>query len=331
MGAMQAQDYHQALWAIALRTPGATLAQVEAAIEAGRILRTWPQRGTIHFVAAADARWMVGLSEERMVARDVRRQEQLGITPQNLEHCAALLQAALAGRRRLARPALMQLLEAAGEPTGQGRGYHLVWYLSQTGLLAIGPRQDKQQTFVLLGEWAPAPKRERSDALAQLARRYFASHGPATVKDFAWWGGLPLGEAKAALATVQASLTNIQLDGQEYWLTDEPPPPPLASPSVHLLPGFDEYLLGYTDRRAVLDPEHAARVIPGSNGVFMPTLVLDGRVAGTWKRTIKRAGVEIVVSPFAGIAVPAKQVGQAAERYAAFLELPLQLHILDPS
>lgn len=147
----------------------------------------------------------------------------------------------------------------------------------------------KQQTFVLLDEWVEY-SRELSfeESLNELASLYFTAHGPATVQDFAWWAGLTLTDARAGLEAVRSSLQPEVIDGNEYWRPD-PAAVTAAEPAgVHLLAGFDEYILGYKDRSAVLEPESFPLIVPGNNGIFLATVVADGRVAGTWKRTIKK-------------------------------------------
>lgn len=200
MVGMQAQDYQQALWAIALRTQSAGLADVELALSSGRIVRTWPLRGILHFVPAEDVHWLLDLLAPRRLAADRTRLQQLGLDERVLERCGRLFADALGGGRRLSRSAMLHLLAEAQIDTSGQRGYHLLWRLAQAGLLCLGPVQGNEQTFVLLDEWVPAPRRLGHEAaLAELAARYFASHGPATVDDFAAWAGLTLTAAREGL------------------------------------------------------------------------------------------------------------------------------------
>jgi hypothetical protein len=321
MGAMQAQDYHQVVWAVGARMRAGTLAQVEQAIAEGRILRTWPQRGTIHWVTAEDAAWMVALSADRMIAKDARRLQQLELDQATIDRCGALFQKVLTGRRAVTRTALLEHLVANGIPVTGQRGYHILAHLGWRGLICIGPMQGKEQTFVLLDEWAgQQPRLTRDEARVELARRYFISHGPATVQDFAWWAGQTLTDARAGLEGAKAALISETVQGQVYWLAAAARP---ADPgSCLLLPGFDEYLLGYTDRAAVLEPQHAAKVCPGGNGVFYPMIVIDGQIVGTWKRTLKKQTVVISRQSFTDLS-PAQSsaLEEAARRYAAFLGL----------
>jgi hypothetical protein len=325
LGAIQAQDYLQSLWALGLRLRSATVADIEQAILEGEIVRTWPMRGTLHFVPPEDAKWMLKLSASRMLDKDGRRLKQLGLTEEIIERCKGLFYDALKGNKRLSRPEMMRLLEEAGIATENQRGYHILWYVSQCGLICQGPMQDKQQSFVLLDEWVPNSRNlSQEESLAELARRYFVSHGPATVHDFAWWAGLTVTEARSGLEAAMPELISEKIDGKEYWTTgDTPGPIEHGKSSVHLLPGFDEYLIGYKDRTAVLTVEDAPRVVPGKNGIFLPTIVVGGRIVGTWKRKLKKNSIDITLSPFTHLGESDERAIKAAEYYGAFVGLPL--------
>jgi len=324
---MQAQAYQQALWAIGLRLNAATSAQIEQAIVDREIVQTWPIRGTLHFVSAENVKWMLELCAPRSLAADRRRLRQLELDERTLEHCAQIFHDALHGGRRLTRRVMMQLLaEARISPAGQ-RGYHILWYLAQTGLLCLGPMQGNEQTFVLLDEWVPAARHlSRAEALATLATCYFLSHGPATVDDFARWAGLTLADARSGIDSVPSGLlVSDQQDARQYWwAADMPDAAPHDLPDAHLLPGFDEYVLGYKDRSDVLATEHAGKVVPGGNGVFLPTVVVDGQVVGTWKRLVGKNAVALSLSPFAPrLGVSDKHIAEAARRFSEFIGLPL--------
>jgi hypothetical protein len=325
LGAIQAQDYLQALWAIGLRLKSATVADVEQAILEGKIIRTWPMRGTLHFVPPEDAKWMLKLSASRVLAKDGRRLKQLGLDEAIIERCKELFYEALKGNRRLSRSEMMELLEQAGISTENQRGYHILWYASQSGLICLGPMQDKQQTFVLLDEWVPNSRDlSREESLAELTKRYFASHGPATVHDFAWWSGLTVTEARAGLEAAIPELISESIDGKEYWMTSDAPGHTAYDKSgVDLLPAFDEYLIGYKDRAAVLTVEDAQKVVPGKNGIFLPTIVVGGRVVGTWKRKLKKNSIDITLSPFTHLGDLDERAIEATKPYSDFVGLPL--------
>jgi hypothetical protein len=325
LGAVQAQDYNNALWAIGLRTAGATEAAIEQAVAERKIVRTWPMRGTLHFVAADDVRWILELLTPRVLSAAMGRAEHLGLDERTLDRCRAACIEALGGGRQLTREALLARIAAAGIPVDAHRGYHMLWRLAQQGVICFGPREGKLPTFVLLDEWLPRTKRlDRSAALAELARRYFTSHGPATVQDFVWWSGLKVSEAKEGIDGT--GLTREAIDGVTYWSPAERAQPVREVAAAHLLPAFDEYLLGYRDRSAVLDPRHAGRVVPGSNGIFLPILVVHGRVVGTWKRVVKSERVIVHASPFDRLPKAVNRaIAGAAEVYASFVGKRLEV------
>jgi hypothetical protein len=324
LGAVQAQDYLGALWAVGLRMESTVERNVEQALADRTILRTWPMRGTLHFVASEDARWMLELMTPRVLAASARRlQKQYGLDDAVFARSRDAFVRALQGGRQLTRNAMYQALEDAGIPAAGQRGLQILWRLAQEGLICFGAREGKQQTFVLLDEWVPGARRlEREEALAELAIRYFISHGPATVQDFAWWSGLAPAAAVAGLESARSDLMQETLDGQTYWFSPSMPPSEKASPTACLLPAFDEYTVAYKDRGAVLDPAYAKESEYG----LSPVMVLDGKVVGTWKRTLEKKSVAVTLSPFSSI----KKAGmnaftRAARRYGAFLELPAVL------
>ena len=324
MGALQAQEYHQGVWAAGLRTAAGRLAEVERAIAEGKIARTWPMRGTLHFVPVEDAGWMTAISAERMLAGARTRRRQLGIEDAALEGSARVFEAALSGGRLETRGALMERLEQAGISTEGQRGYHLLWHAAQNGLICVGPNLGKQQSFAWLTDWAARPRRlSREEGLGELARRFFRSHGPATQADFAWWAGLTGADVRKGLEAAREDLTSETIEGSEYWSGAPGRDLAVETDRVHLLAGFDEYLLGYTERGAVLAKEHADRVAPGANGLFKPILVVGGAVAGTWQRAVKKKQVEINCQVFGGVEVPKAGLEAAALGYAEFLGLAL--------
>jgi hypothetical protein len=324
-GAMQAQDAASGLWSLGLRLPGWTQADVWAALERREALRTWPMRGTVHLVPSRDARWMLEVTGVRALAGVERRRAFLGLTEAEADRAADVLGAALTGGVRLTRAQCLAALAAAGiETTGQ-RGYHLLWYAAQQGVTCIAPHVDGEQTFALLDEWVPDPRRpDRDEALGLLALRYFRSHGPTTRQDFAGWTGLTAADAKRGIAAAGAALMTVTVDGVEAVvdpaLLDAPRAP---ADDVHTLPGFDEYLLGFKDRSLMVDAAHQQAIIPGGNGVFQPTVVRGGRVVGTWKRTLGRAKVKVAVRPLVEVdAATRSRVEAALTAYAAFVGLP---------
>jgi hypothetical protein len=324
LGALQAQDYHGAKWSIGLRLPAATDADIEQAIADKTIIRTWPMRGTLHFVAAEDARWMLKLLTPRIIRQTAGRYRQLELDDAIFARSKELFTQALQGGKQLTRDEMHQLLEQANISTAGQRGYHILCRSAQDGFICFGPPRGKQQTFTLLDEWVPQVKSlARDEALAELARRYFMGHGPATLRDFVWWSGLTITDARAGLELIKSQLIQETVNGQTCWMSPEMPRLKYDLSTAYLLPGFDEYLLGYTDRSASLDPAYAKQVHPGGNGVFAPTLISRGRVVGTWKRTFKKGAIVITPNPFNVLSQAETQAfAAAAERYGAYMNMP---------
>jgi Winged helix DNA-binding domain len=331
--AVQAQEYRSALWGIGLRTFGTVEADVERAIADRSIVRTWPMRGTLHFVAAADVRWMLRLLTPRIVARTAARRRALDLDAATLARSATGLEAALAGGRALTRGAAYRALERCGIAVTGQRGIHILVELAMRGTVCLGPREGRQPTFVLLDEWIPRSRLlDRDEALGELARRYFTSHGPATPADFAWWSGLSLGDARRGLEVAGKTLTQYDAGSATVcWVAASGPAPRAKTVRTrvgHLLPAFDELTVAYRDRSAFLDPAYAVRA---RNGIFSPVLLIDGRIVGTWRRRATRDGLAIAAELFE----PAVRGGRraldtAAARYARFYGLPATLEITEP-
>lgn len=318
LGAVQAQDYLGSLWAVGLRAVGATEQTVTQALAEGRIIRTWPMRGTIHMVAPQDVRWMLALLAPRAIRGIQGRLRQLGLDAETIAAGARVIVAALEGGAHLTRPAIFERLEAAGIATAGQRGYHILVQLAQTGLICFGPHAGKQPTFALLDEWAPpTPPLPREEALAALALRYVQSRGPVTIHDLCWWSGLTVADAKAGLGAIAGQVETAQHDGQTYYYHGAAAGD--DGGRLYLLPPFDEFLLAYRDRGAVLDPGDMSRVAPGANGMFNPILVLGGRVAGTWRRERRASHVALEVSPFQAWGEPPHGLARAVEDYGRFM------------
>jgi hypothetical protein len=320
--AMQAQDFAGAKWSVGLRTPGSTDAAIESALATGTIVRSWPMRGTLHFTAPEDLGWMLSVTAPRTIRAAAGRDRVLQLTEPELERARELALAALSGGRALPRDDLLALFADGGVPVTGQRGTHILQRLCLWRVLVFGPLSGKQHTFVLFDEWIPRSReRDHDEALGEFAARYFAGHGPATVRDFAWWASLTLADARRGVEIARGELDEIDVDGTAYLLARDAR---AAASAVHALPGFDEYLLGYQDRGAALAREHAELVVPGKNGLFLPTIVVDGEVAGTWRRTVNARGVRVEAQPFAPLSARVEAgFSSAALRYARFLQRPL--------
>ncbi|MBF4571535.1 AlkZ family DNA glycosylase [Herbiconiux sp. VKM Ac-1786] len=331
MLATQAQDFGQGVWALGVRAPGSTRRDVTTALDDGSVVRSWPMRGTLHFIDPDDLRGFLSLTARRTVTGAAARHRGLGIDEQTVARARDVATGLLRGGGRASREQFTAALESAGlEPTGQ-RGMHLIWLLAHEGLICWGPMAEggTQQALVLLDEWAPATRdRSPDEAHDELLLRYVRGHGPTTLKDFCHWSKLLVSDSSAALARIRDRLEEVELGGASYLVEAGDiearareagtAPPQLA------LPGFDEFLLGYRSRQPALAAEFSARVVPGENGMFFPMLVSRGAIVGTWKRSITAKAVTVTTDPFEPLtAAEQKGFERALRRYAAFLELPL--------
>ncbi len=331
MGAVQAQDYAAAKWALGLRLPGATDNAIEQAFAAGDILRTHVMRPTWHFVSPADIRWLLALTAPHVKAMSAYYYRQQALDDATLMRSNDVLAKALQGGKQLTRPELVSVLQQAGIASDNLlRFTYIIMHAELDGIICSGARRGKQFTYALLDERAPqANILERDEALAELARRYFTSHGPATLQDFAWWSGLPVADARMGLAMVGPQLTHEIVDDQTYWFspsTLSTPPANELAQSAYLLPNFDEYTVGYTDRSAVFDMSLAHKLDARSNSLLSYIMVLNGQVVGTWKRTIQKNAVIITPNLFTPLNKDeTRAFAAAANRYGAFLDLSVNV------
>jgi hypothetical protein len=307
LGAVQAQDPLGVRWAVGLRLPPGSLTEADVLreIDDGRLVRIHVMRFTWQLVAAEDVRWMLALLAPRVLARAAFRFAQLGLDGKTILRCHRAIASALRGGAHLTRQELAKVLAGARISPEGGRLSHLLGCAELEGIAGSGRLRGKQPTWALLDERLPKAKpKSRHDALRELARRYFQSRAPATTADFVWWSGLAPAEARAA---IEAAGINPKAGGRA------------PDPGVHLLPPFDEYLVAYKDRSAIIEPKHTSRVNAGG-GLLAPTVVANGRVIGTWRRTLGKSDVavqhDLFVKPNAATR---RAIADATERYARFL------------
>jgi hypothetical protein len=326
LGAVQSQDYAGAKWALAQRTKGLTDAAIEQAFARGEILRTHVMRPTWHFVTPEDIRWMLELTAPRVRAAMASTCRQLGLDAPIFKKSNSLLAKALRGKKQLTRSELGHILQKEGIPADGLRLGLLMLIAELDGIICSGARRGKQHTYALLDERAPQAKPlERDQALAELTNRYFRSHGPATLQDFVWWSGLTMNDARKGIDLVKSRLECETIDKQSYWFVLSAPKKK-SSPTVHLLQNYDEYTVAYTDRTAIFDVTHTNKLDSRGNIIFQYAIMIDGLVAGTWKRTIKKNEVVINVVPFTTLTHAQNQAIIAAiQQYGKFLELPVVL------
>ncbi|HEV8593233.1 MAG TPA: winged helix DNA-binding domain-containing protein [Pyrinomonadaceae bacterium] len=325
-GAVQAQDYAMAKWAIGLRLPGTTQQSIEDAIDDGSIVRTHVMRPTWHFVSAEDIRWMLDLTAPRIIAACSFRKRWLELDDKTLVRSNKLIAKALEGGTHLTRQELMTELERSGIKTGIERATHLMLQAELDGIVCNGKRRGKQFTYALLDERvAKTRPLTRDEALAKLAGRYFESHGPATRQDFLWWSGLRGSDATAALETVKGQMVSERIDGQIYWMPNSVIEPSPTKKSVYLLPAFDEFTVSYKDRTASVAPELLKDVTVG-HAIFKPIIVVDGRVVGIWKRTHTNNSIVVEYTFFADLKKSERTLlDRVMRNYGAFEGKPLNL------
>jgi len=326
--AMQAQDFPAAKWAIGLRAPGVQDGDVEQAFNDGQILRTHVLRPTWHFVAPEDIRWLLALSSPRIHAVNAYYYRQLGLDAKIFAKSCAMIQRVLDGET-MTRVELATYLKRAKVPADGLKLAYLMMQAELDGVICSGPRRGKQFTYALLDQRvAKAKPRARDEALAELAKRFFSSHGPATVRDFAWWSGLTAKEAQEAIDSVRPTLESSTISGLTHWSADDRPGS-AKSVIAMLLPNYDEYLIAYKDRAAFVDHARAANIAARTGGAFANHLMIDGRLAGGWSRTIKPNVVHIDVAPYKKLTpAQSRAVSSAVECYGEFLGLPAELSMV---
>ena len=329
LGAMQSQDYPGAKWAIGLRA-AVTDEDVDRACDEGAIIRTHILRQTWHFVARDDIRWMLALSGPRVNAISAHYYRKMELDERTFTRARNVFERVLRDGRSLTRPELGAALGRAGITASGIRLAFLTLRAELDAVICNGPRRGKQLTYALLEERVP-PRRagplgpasfDRDAALAELARRYFTSHGPATLKDYAWWSGLTVRDAKAGIDLAGAALVRDDVDGFTYWCADRRTPKAGASPRAYLLPNYDEYLIAHKDRHLVMG-RGSGDGVTRIKDPFVHHIVIDGRLAGSWTRTVKGGSVAVECAMYARPnADVARAIDAAASRFGQFLKLP---------
>ena len=328
MGAVQAQDFAAAKWAVGLRMSDATDNDIEQAFTDGTILRTHVMRPTWHFVSPTDIRWLLTLTAPRVYPAIAYYDRQLELDDATFQKSNTALIKALQGGKQLTRTELASTLQQIGIAAENGqRMTQLMMHAELDGIVCSGARRSKQFTYALLDERVPQTKAlDHDEALAELVKRYFTSHGPATMQDFMWWSGLTGVETKMGLEMNASQLFHESVNGQIYWFTESTPFAQDTSPTAYLLPNYDEYTVSYKDRSAVLDMSHANKFAARDSILFNHVIVLNGQVVGTWKRTLTKNAVFIILSPFTALnEAETHAVAIAAEQYGAFLGLSVNV------
>jgi len=323
LGAVQAQDFAAAKWALGLRMHKATDADIENSFNNGAILRTHVMRPTWHFVVPQDIRSLLALTAPRVHAANAHMYRKLELDDKLLSRCHAVFTKALRGKKYLTRSELANhLAENRIEAAGLRLAY-MIMHAELEALICSGPRRGKQFTYALFEERVPqAKKLRRDEALAQWTLRYFASHGPAQLKDFAWWSGLTVQDAQRGLDLAAPQLAHEIIDGNTYWFSPNTKTVKSEAPAALLLSIYDEYTIAYKDRSALGGERYSEKLLAMGNALNS-VLILDGKIAGTWKRVIKKGRVEIMTNPFRPLRKDEREaVKAAATGYGEFLEMP---------
>lgn len=339
--AAQGQDWNAVRWALGVRASAITDADVREAFQSGSLVRSWPMRGTVHVVPAEDIGWMQRATNHRVLPGAAKRRAFLGLDDASLALMTEVTVSRLGGGRSANRDELASAWAQAGVtgPDGDGLGpwrYHVIWWLSQNGIIVSGPLDDGgagEPRFVLTDEWIASPRSlEGEEALVELVTRFVRGRGPVLERDFSWWTGLTMREAKTAFvgAAAAGAITVVDVNGQRYYAEPELVAKASAVPDdapLLLLPAFDEHLLGYTDRSAVLDPAQFTRIVPGRNGIFRSTVVDEGRVVGVWNRTPRSSHTRLTIEPFLGASIDPLRLQQAAQAWGAFAGTEVEAEI----
>jgi hypothetical protein len=331
LGAVQAQDFAGAKWAIGLRSDGLTDPDVERAFNDGSILRTHMLRPTWHFVAPEDIRWILTLTAPRVRAQIAFMDRQLELDKSLFKKSSDVLIKALQSGKQLTRAELEPAYQKARIPAEGQRLGHLLMHAELDGLICSGPRRGKQFTYALLEEWVPpARAMTREESLAELVKRYFLTRGPATLKDFAWWSGLTVADARNGLESVESQFVSDIMDGQTYWFAETEKPIQSSTNTAHLLPNYDEYFIGFKDRSAINRVAGLAGIKKDDPALLANVIILDGQVIGGWRRTLNKDSVLVEASLIAKLTKKGEQaLEQAAEQFGAFLRLPVNFTYRD--
>jgi hypothetical protein len=329
LGAVQAQDYSGAKWALGQRLKDSSDSELDQAFADGSILRTHLLRPTWHFVTPTDIRWLLLLTAPRVHTASAFMYRQSGLDKTVFRKSNATLQKALQGGKQLTRKELASALAQSNIPAEGFRLGYLMMYAELEGIICSGARRGKQFTYALLEERVPPTKAlNREEALAEITMRYFSTRGPASLQDFTWWSGLKLADAKNGIEMVKSEFVSEEINGRTRWFIDSKLPARKKSPTAYLLPNYDEYFIGFKDRSAIGEVARRAGVEGNDPALLGHIVILDGQVVGGWRRTLNKDSVTVEINLIVKLTKAEEEaVHNAAERFGNFIELPLKLII----
>lgn len=320
MGAMQSQAFDMARWAIGVRLSGSTDRDIANAINSGTVIRTHILRPTWHFVAAEDIHWMFDLSSPRIRPVYLSYYKMNRIEESHIRKTNRIIEKALIDHNHLTKTEITEVLQAEGIDTDP---YIISQILSRAeidGIICNGRIKEKKQTFALLHEWAPKTNTlSKEEALEKLARKFFTSHAPATLQDFIWWSGLLASDCKKALELIKDNFISEEFNGKTFRMKNDLTLPPESKDSALLLPQFDELVVSYKDRSEMIEDEHYGKVMT-KNGLFSPTVMLNGKIIGSWRKVMNKKKPEVEISFFEKTPKKTEELfKEAKKRYVDFL------------
>jgi hypothetical protein len=326
LGAVQAQDYGGAKWALSQRTVGLTDTDVEREISSGQILRTHVLRPTWHFVVARDIRWMLELTGKRINASMAASHRRLELDDDAFKKSRRVLAKALGDGLHRTRDELARAFSTAKIAVDDRlRLMHLMMRAELDGVVCSGERKGKQFTYALLDQRVPAiPRIDRDEALSELARRFFTTRGPATLDDFAWWSGLTKADGRRGVAAAGAVLIEETHDGKSYYSGAVERSAKLRGVQAHLLPNYDEWFIGFKDRSAAADRLYRKGVNPQLDGLSGNLLTINGQVVGGWTRVLGK-NLDVSFTQLDDLTARERSAVDAAVRkFGQFFRIPAQ-------
>lgn len=320
-GAIQGQEYAQSKWGIGLRLPHLDDPAIEKEITDGKIIRTHLLRPTWHLVAAADLRWMLMLTAPRVSAINAYMYRKMELNDALFKRCHGIFEKALRGNKHLTREELSKTLKEHGIEAEGTRLVCILMHAELAALVCSGKRQGNQFTYALLEERVkPVKEKTREEALLELTKRYFKSRGPATLKDYSTWSGLSLTDCKKGIALTGSLFTKEVIEKETYFFETQSIKP--LSNKIQLLPIYDELIMGYKNRDAILQfKHHSAKTFTFDN-----TILVEGQITGTWRRSIKAKTIEFEYQMLKPLS-PSQKAGfmEVTHRFGEFYKLPVQV------
>lgn len=298
MGAMQSQALDMAKWAIGTRLENRNVKDIDEALNTGEIIRTHILRPTWHFVSAEDIHWMFDLSNPRLKPIYRSYAKTFGADESLIYHVVPLLEKVLVGGKHLTKQEIGDALSEQDIKLDEGHLQLTISYAEMEGIIVNGRQKGNKQTFTLFEEWVPRKKTIcKEEALECLVRRFFTSHGPATIHDFIWWSGLTATECRQAIEMIRADFICETINGRDFWMRNDTKSPSVDKDFALLLPPFDEFVVSYKNRSEIIEEAHYAKVMT-KNGLFSPTIMLNGEIIGSWKKVSQKGSSRIELSFF---------------------------------